>query len=577
MKKFLLLIGLLLLAAAVILTLRPGAGSQEVVLSRLAPADAAIYLELPSLRESAKRWRQTGLAQIGREPEFVAFLEKPLANLQQLSEATPILDPLLQLDTGSAFLAVTGIDQPLPQLSGGFQFRGGEEALRAALKKIQDYVTQEFPDGQADLQQIDGYNVETYKTENWEIAGVQHGDWYYVANDLAAMEALLKRIDGRSDADSLASNQNYRQCVAKLPETRESLAFLDMRQIGKRLLSLSLASGQTVTPEGVKEMEKVQALAAVTCFEGTSIRDVAFFLMDDADLPQQRLSNAGLELTTQNTVFYYSDLLVLPEKFQLPDPALDQTGLLRPLVSIVEQLKSKGYDAAAFRRAFGPEYSIHADWQKDSQRPIFMISVDVADAALASLIMDELTSGNLGLPPFRKESLANGEQLYSLPSLGTIPVQPAMYLAADRLLISDDADTLRRHSEGISNPTTLADSELYGTAFDRLPEPATACGFLDTREAFSRTYTLLRPTLLLFSAFMPGINQQLDLSKLPATETVAQHLEPVVFSQSIVDNGVLYESRGTLTMNQIIGTAGGAAGIGIAAQALGDIFDKPGP
>ncbi len=576
MKKFLVIVGLVAVAIMIALLLRQGDDQPTVAMAKLVPAGTAIYLELPNLNKSAERWQQTGLAAIAAEPEMAAFLEKPLAATQELSQSMPLLEPFWQLDVVRAFLAVGNIDQPIPQLCGGFQFQGGQQALDAALAKVKDYVLTEFPAGQADVQQIMGHSVRTYTTEQWKLASTRIDDWYYIANDLAALEALLRKQQGQNSEDSLADHADYQQALAHLPTARESLVYLDMQQIGKRLAALSAAAGQPVASGADGQPDAVRAIAATTSFDGTQLHDSAFFVMDDADLPTQRLSHTGLSRTSRDTIFYYSDLLVLPEQFQLPDPALDQTGLLRPVTAIIEQLEQKGFDAAAFDRAFGPEYSIQSDWQQETQRPTFIISVDVSEREVAGLILEELTSGNLGLPPFQKQQLETGETLYSLTKLGTIPVHPALCLTPDQLFISDDATALTKYVATGENGQNQDDSELMAMANTSSQSERTAFGYLNTKSAFTRTYSLLRPTALLMAAFMPGINKNVDLSKLPNTETVAKHLEPVVFSQSVVEGGLLYESQGTLTMNQfLIGGIGGAAAIGYLSQTMGELFKAP--
>ena len=64
-------------------------------------------------------------------------------------------------------------------------------------------------------------------------------------------------------------------------------------------------------------------------------------------------------------------------------------------------------------------------------------------------------------------------------------------------------------------------------------------------------------------AFSPEAGQYFDAGKLPTTDVLIRHLGPSTFSQRQVENGILIESAGTLTVDQAV--LGTAAGIGAAA------------
>jgi hypothetical protein len=52
------------------------------------------------------------------------------------------------------------------------------------------------------------------------------------------------------------------------------------------------------------------------------------------------------------------------------------------------------------------------------------------------------------------------------------------------------------------------------------------------------------------AAVVPGASDVIDGSKLPETESIAKHLQPIVYSQTRIPEGYLVESSGPITMNQ---------------------------
>src|SRR6266702_6282344 len=52
------------------------------------------------------------------------------------------------------------------------------------------------------------------------------------------------------------------------------------------------------------------------------------------------------------------------------------------------------------------------------------------------------------------------------------------------------------------------------------------------------------------SAFMPGITDSVDLTRLPAAEIITKHLSPIVSSQRYDRDGYVAESVGPITLDQ---------------------------
>jgi hypothetical protein len=65
--------------------------------------------------------------------------------------------------------------------------------------------------------------------------------------------------------------------------------------------------------------------------------------------------------------------------------------------------------------------------------------------------------------------------------------------------------------------------------------------------------------LFMSAAFLPGINDTVDLNKLPPAEIIAKHLSPIAMSQRYDEDGYVAESIGPVTIYQAIAGLGGLA------------------
>jgi hypothetical protein len=83
-----------------------------------------------------------------------------------------------------------------------------------------------------------------------------------------------------------------------------------------------------------------------------------------------------------------------------------------------------------------------------------------------------------------------------------------------------------------------------------VPAPTKFFAYVDTALLYSRLDATLRPMLLTGAAFMPTMNNYIDVSKLPSPEVITKHLSPIVSSQRYERDGYRAESVGPVTSNQ---------------------------
>src|SRR5438093_12675847 len=99
-KVVLLLVGVIALAAiaAAIVHFARSSAPKASRVAECLPADTVAFVYLPDIARSRERWEKTALAQIGREPEVKAFLERPKSRMDEMAELQRRMDKIDRID-----------------------------------------------------------------------------------------------------------------------------------------------------------------------------------------------------------------------------------------------------------------------------------------------------------------------------------------------------------------------------------------------------------------------------------------------------------------------------------------------
>jgi hypothetical protein len=210
-----------------------------------------------------------------------------------------------------------------------------------------------------------------------------------------------------------------------------------------------------------------------------------------------------------------------------------------------------------WKATFGDEISVMAAWPANAQVPNAVFTVAVRDVARARKIADAIASSS----GWQKISRNNAEY-YTAPTSGVLAVISPTIAVSDRFLA---AGLNAASVDSVISPAPpgggLAGSEKFHSASRLVQDPSQIFVYLDLGGLYSRLDATLRPILQVGAAFVPGLSQGLDPSKLPPIEVVTKHLSPVVASTSYMNGGYRSESAGTITVEQAA-IAGGAAYVG---------------
>jgi len=174
----------------------------------------------------------------------------------------------------------------------------------------------------------------------------------------------------------------------------------------------------------------------------------------------------------------------------------------------------------------------------------------VKDAAKANQIVEAFTKADEDATWTRTEK--DGVRYLSMQSPASfIAITPAIALS-NRMLVAglDPVSVEAAIKRGGSSAADLSNSQVYKAAVRSVPAPTNFFAYVDTALLYSRLDATLRPMLLMGAAFMPTMNNYIDVSKLPSPEVITKHLSPIVSSQRYDRDGYMAESVGPVTLNQ---------------------------
>jgi len=545
MKRFLLfLIISALCAVAVSLALRVTKKTSNAAVTALLPRETIALAHLPDFRQTRSEWYRSDLYQLYAEPAVQEFLRNPLARLRGQNSFSQTTQEIEQLDPKDAFVALTSTQNDSSKIVGGFRFRGSQSDAEIVIAKWRaSALGKSAVKGETvDYQQ---HRIENYTVGLVNVITVYDDHWFFASNDFAELKAILDRADGRvQDRQSLLStDETFRAAMAEMPATYALCLYLQPKVFAERLSASQSANQRTL-------LQQIRSVCATTRFDGGKMHDVIFIgtpkLEQDAELTR---SSAGLG--TKDTFFYVASLLNFSQQLALLDPATTGNFVGASVQKIAKALAAAGVTADEWRAAFGSELGALADWPANMHWPSAFVSFPVTDAARAKKIATILAHAS-DEDAHWKELDRNGVHYLSMQSGGGFLVMRPTIAVSDRIMIMGlDERTVEGAIQRSANPSSeLPNSAAYKGAVRAVPAPTNFFAYIDTPLFYSRLDATLRPVLLMGAAFLPAVNENVDLSRVPPAELVTKHLSPIVTSQRYKGEGYVTESIGPITLSQ---------------------------
>ena len=564
---------LLIIVTVVVIGLAIGYGLRSshktsAAVTSLLPRETVAFLHVPDLESAQDQWHHSDIYELYREPAVQDFLRKPLSRVPKAESVSQTRRELEQLNPKDVFLAVTSVENDNAKVVAGFRFAGSEADAEKIVGRWREKLMGNNTAGTVpETTDYEQHKIQVYRIGATTLATVYAGHWFLGSNSVDELKALVDRADGRAtDKQSLLNaDPNFREAMDNMPASYAICSYLQPKTLADKLSKMKSTSGQTLKPDQANMLAQIRSVCGTTRFDGGKMHDVFF-----AGMPQQtsdaELTRNSIALASTDSFIYLASLLNIPKQFALVDPSPSASFLGARLQRIGQGLAAAGITAQEWTSVFGSEMGASADWRSDSHWPAVLGTFPVKDFAKAKQIAVRL-AWILDDDGHWTETDKNGVHYIATPyTAGFVTLRPTIAVSERFMVGGFDTASVEAAMERASNGSlTLSNSAAYKKASHLLPEPTTMFAYLDLGLLYTRLDATLRPMLLMGAAFMPAMNDYVEVAKLPPAELVAKHLTPVVSSQRYHGTGYIAESIGPLTLSQ---TALGAMFIG-AAGAFG--------
>jgi hypothetical protein len=557
---FLILVGAVA-ALTILYGVRMLQKSPSATVSALLAGETVAFVHLPDFNRSRNQWRQSDIYQLYSEPSVQEFLRKPLANMGRKDATSQILHEIEQLDPKDAFAAVTSVDYNNPKMVGGFRFKGRQEDAEKIVERWRARLLTQNRTAQREQLQHGRHQIDSITVAPFTLATAFDGAWFFVANDLSELKAILYRADHRTDdgQSTLEGDANFHAAMAHMPADYAISFYLQPKTFAKKLAALRAADDRNLPPDQRPLIEQIRSICGATRLERGKIHDVLFVGM--SKLEATKLSRSSLMLGTKDTFFYLAMLLNLGRKIDALQDVAGSAVVTAGWQKTLRALARSGVTAEDWRTAFGVELGALAAWPEGTRWPSLFITFPVKDTAKAAKIVETLVAMNSDGAVWTQTE-KDGTHYFSMVSTASLVAITPTIALSNRIMIAGvdpvSVEDAMKRSE--ADNSELAGSADYTNAAQAVPAPTNCFAYVDIPLLYSRVDATLRPMLFLSAAFLPWVADYVDLKKLPPAEVVTKHLSPVVSSQRFDGDGYVADSVGSITLNHS-GVGLGALGI----------------
>ncbi len=521
----------------------------------LLPKETLALAHVPDFNRSRSEWHRTDLYQLWQEPTLRDFLAKPRSKLPTEGRIGRTVDEISTLEMKDAFFAVISIEASAWQWDGGFRCAGDPEKAAKLVEEWRARILGGDPDLKHETIEYQGRQIHNDSAGIVQVWTVWAGPWFFFANNLENLKALLDRADARvrDDSNALSADETFLAASKRMPGSYSAMFFARPAQIIEKITppveDPGSAGGQ------LADLRQIRSFCGATAFDGGRIRDTIFVGMPKI-ANQENLSRASLPIATKDTFLYAASVLDLGKEMAPQSAGL---GWLGGLKGMIDSLPAKGVTLEQWKAAFGLELDVIGSWGSNAQWPSVVAAVAVKDSAKASQIVTMLTSTANGDRKWTHRE-NEGVHYYSTSSgLSLFSITPTIGLSDRTLILGPDSGSVEAAMKrSTAGPSELAASRSFQNAERGIPTAQQAFVYVDPALFYARFDVALRPLLSMGAAFLPAVADMVDLSKLPPADVVAKHLSPTVMSQSYQGDGYVAESIGSVPLYQTVVVAIGA-------------------
>ena len=516
--------GLVLLLVAIGIFLW-GQHRQSLLASQLAPADCLLYVEMPDLLQSARRWPDTALSRILGEPSVQHFLRQPISNAPANFQNAWVSFAALQCS--ALFFGVTDPDRACWIC--GLQTSVEQSRWRREIANISKALfgqnIKEFPAeklGQEETQ------------DEAQMSCVRAGNWILLSR---SKELLVQAVrNSRTTSGGLRSLNLFKQCQANVPAGYDLLSFAQ----GEPSLDPSVGLHWRFREQATQA--STRAVLAATTMMGTRLRDTVFIL-NGAAADGSRLDRKGLAMTSSSTIGYLASHVGFAEIWRWCGQLSKESSFAETVRRYMGEAKSFGIEPRDLDTVVsGAEIIVDRDPKTDSLNGA--ISLEVLDPAKFENLMDQVVAEKFPDSCRRVQVASVPAYLMRVNERVSIVfglVGRQMLISGSELNFAEFVHRLQNHAPG------LEANNQYEAIVKLVGKPSDLFAYLDAKSGFERFYDASRPMLAFGIVLMPNLNRYVDAMALPETIDISKHLGPIVLSRHRVPNGVVDESIGPIT------------------------------
>ncbi|MBA2242208.1 MAG: hypothetical protein H0W04_04885, partial [Chthoniobacterales bacterium] len=185
-------------------------GSSNVTVTSLLPKETLAFVHLPDFNATRARWRETDICKLWREPAVQDFVQRPLSKMPDASVIQQKLREFETLGIKDAFFAVTAWEDQRTGLLAGFRFKGSAEDAEKIVGQWRTRLQANAPNARREAIMNEQHRMDVVTEGAITIATVYDRQWFFAANDVAALKIVLDRTNGRrkEPATTLAADEN---------------------------------------------------------------------------------------------------------------------------------------------------------------------------------------------------------------------------------------------------------------------------------------------------------------------------------------------------------------------------------
>ncbi|HYY31470.1 MAG TPA: hypothetical protein VE860_26245 [Chthoniobacterales bacterium] len=496
--------------------------------AQIVPAECLLYIEVPNVAATVKRWGDTAISQILEEPSVQHFFEKPISTTP--ASWAEAWHAFTQLKCKAFFLGVTEPEGNrwicgLQTSAAGATSDRAIENLSKAL--FSSSCRQYRPD---DLKRSD----VTSGNNQMQPACMKIGSWILMSRSIELLRAAAANF--RTRARGLQSDSLFHACLSNVPSHYDLLTFIQGTP------SIDSSRGfhwRYPAPESPRES---RAVLAVTTIEGARLRDTVFTYTGGSPAAG-RLDREALSLTDPSTIGYLASRVGFSEIWRWCSRFSGQSALAELIRNYLGEAKGFGIDPGELDKLVsGAEIILDRDASSDSVSAA--ASLQVVDPEKFQRLVDEIVSEKFADNANKKEIAAI--PAYSLrvnrnASIVFGLVNRHFLVSGSDARFADLVNRLRKHAPGLENQNEFKEVE------NLVHGPEDLFLYCDTKAFFEWFYGVFRPMLALGIGLIPAVSKHVDPMALPETDEIAKHLTPVVLSRRHVSDGFIDESVGPVT------------------------------